>query len=74
MEGICKYLKIKNPPRNIKGSNGYAKMKSLFKMRDKIYTKGYDCENFMEYINFEKIISIHKEALLPIKRIFTNQC
>ena len=56
LEGILKYLKL---PLNTKaiGGNGYKKMQNLFGKSNKMYYKGKRSNNFIESLNFEKIIN-----------------
>lgn len=52
---ICKYLNI-SPIKNIDGTNGVDKMKKLFLKGNRIYQKGYKCENFIKYLDIDYIL------------------
>lgn len=67
IEGLCKYLRLKSIPKRIKGSNGFEKLQSLFKKKDKLYTKGYDSENIIKHINIELIIKKYVNELKPLR-------
>ena len=68
LKGLCSYLKIKKIPVRLSGNSGYEKMKFLFHKADKIYTKGYDCENVVKNIDIETILNNFSEQLLPLKK------
>lgn len=52
-----------------KGINGYAKLLNLFKRSGKIYAKGVSIEDFIDYLNIEKIRNKRKAALSELERI-----
>ena len=69
LEGLCAFLKQKDIPSSLKGSNGYAKLLNLFKRSGKIYAKGISVENFIDRLNMEKIRNRRKVALSELERI-----
>ena len=69
MEGLCTFLKQKEVPNFLKGTNGYAKLLNLFKRSGKIYAKGVSIENFIEFLSMEKIRNKRKAALFELERI-----
>lgn len=69
LEGLCTYLKLKEVPKLLKGSNGYQKLLSLFKRSGKVYTKGISIEDFIDTINIEKIRSTRKTALAKLEKV-----
>lgn len=68
MEGLCRYLKINKAPAKLNGRSGYEKIRSLFKRKDKLYTKGYDCENIINHINIEAVIDKYNDQLYTLKK------
>ncbi len=71
MNGICKFLKI-TKTSNIKGKNGYEKLKFLFKKGNKIYQKGYNTNNFISYLDVNVIYSAHKTQFRELKKQIEN--
>lgn len=69
LEGICKYLKLKDVPKTLKGSNGYAKLLGLFKRCGKVYVKGVSVADFIDFISIATIRSKRKSALSELERI-----
>ena len=67
IDGICKYLKIKNKPRKLQGKSGFEKMKNWFKLRGKVYSKGYDSENIVKHLNIAQIEKEHNKVLKPLR-------
>lgn len=69
IEGLCKFLKQKEVPKSLKGSNGYTKLLNLFKRSGKIYAKGLSIEDFIDYLSMEKIRGKRKNELSELERI-----
>lgn len=69
LEGLCAYLKLKEVPNLLKGSNGYHKLLSLFKRSGKVYTKGISVEDFIDVISIEKIRSSRSLALSDLEEL-----
>lgn len=69
LEGICKFLKLKENPKTLKGSNGYAKLLGLFKRCGKVYVKGESVIDFTDFISIAKIRNKRKSALSELERI-----
>lgn len=55
ISGICRYLNV-SPIKNINGINGVDKMKKLFLKGNRIYQKGYKCEDFIKYLDIDYIL------------------
>ena len=55
VEGICSFLKIKQPNKKVKG-NGFTVLKDLFKRGNKIYQKGSYSHKFLEKLDFSKLL------------------
>lgn len=69
LEGLRTFLKQKDVPDTLKGSNGYAKLLNLFKRSGKIYAKGVSIDNFIDSLSMEKIRHKRKQALSELERI-----
>lgn len=69
LQGLCSFLKQKDVPNSLKGTNGYAKLLNLFKRSGKIYAKGISVEDFIDYLSMEKIRNKRKVALSELERI-----
>jgi hypothetical protein len=54
IEGLCRFLKIQQPKKLI-GKNAFEKMNFLFHKGNKVYQKGYNIGNFIEYLDIVKI-------------------
>jgi hypothetical protein len=61
-KGLCNFLGIKKTPQ-IKGRDGYEKMKFFFKRGNKTYQKGSNCHKFIPYLNIALIRSKIKGQL-----------
>ncbi len=70
IQGICKFLKIniKNCPKKFAGKNGIEKISKLFKRANKIYMKGKYVDNFIEYLNFNKIYPYIKNEISELEK------
>lgn len=69
IEGLCRYLKMKNGPKSMKGVTGYAKILNLFKQSGKVYVKGISVESFIDLLDIRKIRNKRKSALSELERI-----
>lgn len=67
IDGICKYLKVKSKPRKLQGKSGFEKMKNWFKLKGKVYNKGYDSENIVKHLNIAQIEKVNTDALKPLR-------
>ena len=52
IEGICSYLKLKQIPKSLKGTNGNARLCELYSRARKIYSKGYSAREMISSLNF----------------------
>ena len=55
VDGICSYLKMKQIPKSLKGTNGNARLCDLYSKARKIYTKGYSAREMISSLNFSVI-------------------
>jgi hypothetical protein len=62
LEGLMSYLKIKKTPK-LKGKDAYEKIKSLFKIGNKIYQKGNSSHKFIPFLNIKKIRNTYSKNL-----------
>ncbi len=71
-EGLCRFLKIKQIPKKLKGKDGNAKMKTLFKKANKIYQKGSYTHKFMDSLSLQKIFNAQKKELEILEKKLFN--
>lgn len=69
LEGLCSFLKLKDCPTSLKGTNGYAKIAGLFKRGGKVYAKGISVSDFIDALNIGKIRDKRKDALSELERL-----
>lgn len=55
IEGLCNYLKLKQIPKSLKGTNGNDKLCDLYFKARRTYSKGYATREMIKVLNFEKI-------------------
>ena len=55
IEGICSYLKLKQIPKSLKGTNGNARLCDFYSRARKIYSKGYSAREMISSLNFSVI-------------------
>ncbi len=65
LDGICKFLKIKNPPK-LDGKNGIEKMNKLFKSKNKPYIKGKKLKGLVNSLDMRKIASVVCREIKPL--------
>ena len=68
LDGLVTFLKLKKKPK-LKGKNAYEKIKSLFKMGNKIYQKGSSSHKFIENLNISSI----KKTLSKLFKILEKE-
>lgn len=72
LENILKSLKLKpEDARNLTGS-GYDKLKKIYKKTNKMYVKGDKVEEFVEFLNIEKICKKCCPMFSPLCKILTS--
>lgn len=69
IENVCKYLKLKSVPKNIKGNDGYQKLLNVYKSAGKVYFKGSKSSEMVKSLDMAKIRNIHKDALVELESI-----
>lgn len=65
-EGIISFLRLPKKTK-ISGSNGYEKLKKLFKQANRIYYKGIKSNGMVEHLNVEKISQNVSGELYPLR-------
>lgn len=66
MKGICHFLRIKEVPKSLKGTNGNAKLSDLYSKAKRDYQKGY---NTQELIRSLDMSVIRKKRSLVLKAL-----
>ena len=64
-QGICSYLRLKQTPSSLKGTNGYQKMLDLYNKAHRTYKKGYETKELMSVIRNKRqnVLTPLEEAL-----------
>ncbi|MGA5696773.1 hypothetical protein MWG54_27330 (plasmid) [Bacillus cereus] len=72
LNGLCKFLKIDcKSISTLRGNDALGKICSLFKKKNKIYTKGFYCDTFITHLDFNLICkSIPNEIAILEKNMF----
>lgn len=68
IEGICSYLKLKQIPKSLKGTNGNAKICDLYSKARRIYSKGYSAREMISSLNFSVIRDKHLSSLQELEK------
>lgn len=68
VEGVCKYLKIKQQVKFPRGLDGNARLSALFAKAHKLYTKGYATREMINALDFSKIREIRSDALCELEK------
>ena len=63
--GIIDFLRLSKKTK-ISGSDGYDKLKKLFKQADKMYYKGMKSNGLVEHLDIEKIVQHVSNELYPL--------
>lgn len=67
LEGICDYLKLKQIPNTLKGTDGNAKLCDLYSKARRTYSKGYATREMIKALDFSKIRSKRHAALTELE-------
>ena len=68
IEGICSYLKLKQIPKSLKGTNGNARLCDLYSRARKIYSKGYSAREMISSLNFSLIRDKRQPSLQELEK------
>ena len=67
-EGICRFLKLKDFPKSLKGNNGHERLNDLFGRAKKVYQKGYQTKGLVAALNMGVIRDMNKDVLEPLEK------
>ena len=67
-EGICRFLKLKDFPKSLKGNSGNEKLNDLFGKAKKVYQKGYQTKGLVAALNMDVIRDMNKDVLEPLEK------
>jgi len=67
IEGICAYLKLKQIPNSLKGTDGNAKLCDLYSKARRTYSKGYATREMINSLDFAKIRSKRSAVLQELE-------
>ena len=67
-EGICRFLKLKDSPKSLKGNNGNRKLNDLFGRAKKVYQKGYQTKSLVTSLDMSVIRNKNKEVLEELEK------
>ena len=68
IEGICSYLKLKQIPKSLKGTNGNARLCDLYLKARRIYSKGYSAREMISSLNFSVIRDKRLSSLQELEK------
>ena len=68
VDGICSYLKLKQIPKSLKGTNGNARLCDLYSRARKIYSKGYSAREMISSLNFSVIRDKRLSSLQELEK------
>ena len=68
IEGICSYLKLKQIPKSLKGTNGNTKLCDLYSKARRIYSKGYTAREMISSLNFSVIRDKRLSSLQELEK------
>ena len=69
MEGLCKYLKLKRRPTKLQGTNGYERLKSMYKASGQVYVKGFGSEGLVAALDLGVIREKRASALKQLEAV-----
>ena len=67
-EGVCRFLKLKDLPKSLKGNNGNEKLNDLFGKAKKVYQKGYHTKDLVATLNMGVIRNKNMDVLEPLEK------
>lgn len=66
-EGICRFLRLKDIPKSLKGKNGNEKMNNLYARAKKVYQKGCQTKDLVAALDMRIIRDKNKDVLTPLE-------
>ena len=67
-EGICRFLKLKDCPKSLKGNNGNEKLNDLFGRAKKVYQKGRQTQSLVAALDMGVIRNKNKKVLKDLEK------
>lgn len=67
-KSICRFLKLKDVPKTLKGNNGNEKLNDLFGRANKVYQKGYQTKDLVTSLDMGVLRNKNKVFLEPLER------
>ena len=68
LESICRFLKLKDLPKSLKGNTGDEKLNDLFGKAKKVYQKGYQTKDLVTALNMGVIRTKNMDVLEPLEK------
>ncbi len=68
LESVCRFLKLKELPKSLKGNNGTEKLNDLFRKAKKVYQKGCQTKHLVAVLNMVVIRNKNIDALEPLEK------
>ena len=67
-ESICRFLKLKDLPKSLKGNTGNEKLNDLFGKAKKVYQKGYQTKDLVTALDMGVIRTKNMDVLEPLEK------
>ena len=68
LESICRFLKLKDLPKSLKGNTGNEKLNDLFGKAKKVYQKGYQTKDLVTALDMGVIRTKNMDVLEPLEK------
>ena len=68
LESICRFLKLKDLPKSLKGNTGDEKLNDLFGKAKKVYQKGYQTKDLVTALDMGVIRTKNMDVLEPLEK------
>ena len=68
LDGICRFLKLKDIPKSLKGNDGNEKLNDLFGRANKVYQKGYQAKNLVTALDMGILRKKNEDVLRPLEK------
>ena len=68
LDSICRFLKLKDIPKSLKGNNGNEKLNDLFGRANKVYQKGYQAKNLVTALDMGILRKKNEDVLRPLEK------
>ena len=68
LDGICRFLKLKDLPKSLNGNSGNEKLNDLFGKAKKVYQKGYQTKELVLALNMGVVRKKNKDVLEPLEK------